>query len=65
MVKLLFPTFVKTIRNTFKSTLVLARPEVESVSVPVGLVKIVAAAIRTKNVVLTTPELGVRVSVEV
>jgi hypothetical protein len=64
-VKLLFPTFVKTIRNTFKSTLVLARPEVERVSVPVGLVKIVAAAIRTKNVVLTTPELGVSVSVDV
>jgi hypothetical protein len=63
-VKLLFPTFVKTIRNTFKSTLVLARPEVERVSVPVGLVKIVAAAIRVKIVVLTTPELGVRVRVE-
>ena len=47
MVKLLFPIFVKTIRNTFKSTLVLARPEVERVSVPVGLAKIVAAAIRT------------------
>jgi hypothetical protein len=65
MVKLLFPIFVKTIRNTFRSTLVLARPEVERVTVPVGLAKIVAAAIRTKNVVLTTPELGVRVSVEV
>jgi hypothetical protein len=47
MVKLLFPIFVKTIRNTFKSTLVLARPEVERVTVPVGLAKIVAAAIRT------------------
>jgi hypothetical protein len=64
MVKLLFPIFVKTIRNTFRSTLVLARPEVERVNVPVGLVKIVAAAIRVKIVVLTTPELGVRVRVE-
>jgi hypothetical protein len=47
MVKLLFPTFVNTKRNTFRSTLVLARPEVDSVTVPVGLAKIVAAAIRT------------------
>ena len=60
----MFPIFVKTIRNTFKSTLVLARPAVERVSVPVGVEAEAAAAIRVKIVVFTTPELGVRVSVE-
>ena len=64
MVKLLFPIFVNTKRNTFRSTLVLARPEDERVSVPVGLDDSAAAAIRVKIVVLTTPELGVRVRVE-
>ena len=64
MLKLFVPMLVKTSRKAFRSTEVLASPAVERVSVPVGVEAEAAAAIRVKIVVFTTPELGVRVSVE-